>query len=68
ENPNAIEGRITHVRTIGLSVRVSLATVAGPEIQVEVPKEEFQNLGLVKGDTAFAVTRGVKVFQDDYTI
>jgi sulfate transport system ATP-binding protein len=68
ENPNAIEGRITHIRTIGLSVRVSLASVAGPEIQVEVPKEEFQGLGLVKGDTAFAVPKGVKVFQDDYTI
>jgi sulfate/thiosulfate transport system ATP-binding protein len=65
---NAIEGRIAHVRTIGLSVRVSLATAAGPEIQVELPKEEFQALTLSKGDAAFAVPKGVKIFQDDYTI
>ncbi|MDB5050679.1 MAG: sulfate transporter, ATPase subunit [Fibrobacteres bacterium] len=68
ESANAIEGRIAHIRTIGLSVRVSLATAAGPEIQVEVPKEEFQALGLSKGDTAYAVAKGVKVFTDDYTI
>jgi sulfate/thiosulfate transport system ATP-binding protein len=68
ENANAIEGRIVHIRTIGLSVRISLATVTGPEIQVEVPKAEFLALGLNKGDTAFAVAKGVKVFQDDYTI
>jgi molybdopterin-binding protein len=68
EQANAIEGRIVHVRTIGLSVRISLATVSGPEIQVEVPKDEFQALNLSKGDTAYAVAKGVKVFQDDYTI
>ncbi|HKP96607.1 MAG TPA: sulfate/molybdate ABC transporter ATP-binding protein [Fibrobacteria bacterium] len=68
ENAKAIEGRIAHIRTIGLSVRISLATSKGPEIQVEVPKEEFQGLGLSKGDTAYAVAKGVKVFQDDYTI
>jgi sulfate transport system ATP-binding protein len=65
---NAIEGRITHVRTIGLSVRVSLHTPAGAELQVELPKEEFAGLGLNKGDTAFAVPKGAKIFQDDYSI
>ena len=68
ENPHAIEGRIAHVRTIGLSVRITLATPAGPELQVEVSKEEFQTLGLAKGDTAFATPKGSKVFQDDYSI
>jgi sulfate transport system ATP-binding protein len=65
---NAIEGRISHVRTIGLSVRVSLITPAGPELQVELPKEEFLSLGLSKGDTAFAVPKGAKIFEDDYSI
>ncbi|MBW8887743.1 MAG: sulfate/molybdate ABC transporter ATP-binding protein [Fibrobacteres bacterium] len=68
EGSNPIEGRVIHVRTIGLSVRVSLATVTGPEIQVELPQAEFQTLGLRKGDTAFAVPKGAKVFNDDYTI
>ncbi len=66
--PNAIEGKITHIRSIGLSVRVSLVTPAGPEVQVEVPKEEFAALGLSKGETAFAVAKGSKTFQDDYSI
>ena len=68
ESGNALEGRVGHIRTIGLSVRVSLVTSSGPEIQVEVPKEEFLALDLKKGDTAFAVPKGSKVFQDDYTI
>ena len=68
EGANPIEGRIVHVRTIGLSVRVSLATTAGPEIQIELPQAAFQELGLSKGDTAYAVPEGAKVFQDDYTI
>ena len=68
EQPNAIEGKIAHFRTIGLSVRVSLATASGSEIQIELPKEEFAALGLSRGDIAFAVPKGAKVFQDDYTI
>ena len=68
EEPNSIEGKVVHFRTIGLSVRVTLSTPSGPEIQVEVPKEEFQGLGLAKGDTAFVVPKGSKVFTDDYTI
>lgn len=68
ERPNAIEGRIVHIRTIGLSVRVSLATSAGTELQVEVSKGDFDTLGLGKGDRAFAVLKGAKVFQDDYSI
>jgi sulfate transport system ATP-binding protein len=68
EGPNSIEGRIVHVRTIGLSVRVTLAASAGPEIQLEIPKEEFQALGLAKGDRAYARPKGAKVFQDDYSI
>lgn len=66
--PNSIPGRITHVRTVGLSVRVSLLTQAGPELQVELPKEEFQSLALTKGDSAYAVPKGAKIFQDDYSI
>jgi sulfate transport system ATP-binding protein len=68
EGTNPIEGRVIHVRTIGLSVRVSLATVTGPEIQVELPQAEFQSLALRKGDTAYAVPKGAKVFTDDYSI
>ncbi len=66
--PNAIAGKIVLIRSIGLSVRVTLATTEGPEVQVEVPKEEFAALMLSKGETAFAVPKGSKTFQDDYTI
>ncbi len=66
--PNALEGKVAHIRSIGLSVRVSLSTASGPEIQVEVSQEEFRNLGINKGDTVYAVAKGHKTFQDDYTI
>ncbi len=66
--PDSIEGKITHIRTVGLSVRVGLQTKAGQELQVELPREEFQSLGLVKGQTVFAMPKGFKVFQDDWSI
>jgi len=68
ESQESIEGRITHIRTTGLSVRVSLMVDGGSQLQVELPAEEFQNLGLQKGDLAFATPREIKVFDGDYSI
>jgi sulfate/thiosulfate transport system ATP-binding protein len=64
----SVPGRITHIRTIGLSVRVTLTTSEGQDIQVELAREEFDLLGLAKGDSAFATPRRIQVFQNDYTI
>ncbi len=66
--PNSIAGKVGHIRTIGLSVRVTIITNEGHEVQVEVPKEDFNALGLSKGDLGYAVTKRSKSFQDDYTI
>jgi len=68
EDPNAIEGRVTHIRTTGLSVRVSLALEGGSQLQIELPAEEFQKLSLEKGEVAFATPREVKVFGGNYSI
>jgi sulfate/thiosulfate transport system ATP-binding protein len=64
----SVPGRITHVRTIGLSVRVSLTTSRGQDVQVELAREEFEQLGLGKGDTAYATPKRMQVFSNDYTI
>ncbi len=68
EGPGSIEGRIAHIRTTGLSMRISLDVDGGSQLQVELPVEEFQALGLVKGDVAFATPREVKMFTGDYSI
>ncbi len=68
ENPASIPGVIAHVRTVGLSTRVSLTVPGGTQLQVEISAEEFQTLGLKKGDAAFATPKEVKVFNDDYSI
>ena len=68
EGADSIEGRVAHIRTTGLSVRVSLNVEGGAQIQVELPAEEFQALGLQKGDTAFVRPREVKMFGGDYSI
>lgn len=65
---NTLEGKVIHIRSIGLSVRISLATPTGPEIQVEVTQEEFRALAIQKGDTVYALTKKHKTFQDDYSI
>ena len=68
EGPNSIEGRIAHIRTTGLSMRISLDVKGGSQLQIELPVEEFQALGLVKGDVAFATPRELKTFSGDYSI
>jgi sulfate transport system ATP-binding protein len=68
EGKDSIEGRIAHVRTTGLSARITLAAAGGAQLQIELPASEFQSLGLQKGDVAFATPREVKVFGEDYTI
>jgi len=64
----SVPGRISHVRTIGLSVRATLTTSGGQDVTVELAREEFHGLGLSKGDPAFATPKRMQVFKDDYTI
>lgn len=68
EEARSISGRIAHLRSSGISVRIALATDSGGEVQIELPQSEFRALGLAKGDRAFATPRQAKVFSDDYSI
>lgn len=68
EGPNSVEGKVSHIRTTGLSIRVTLTMENGAPLQIELPVEEFQALGLQKGDVAFATPREVKIFGEDYSI
>ncbi len=68
EGPNSIEGKVAHIRTTGLSVRITLTVEGGAQLQIELPVEEFQALGFQKGDVAFATPREVKIFSGDYSI
>jgi sulfate transport system ATP-binding protein len=68
EESRSVSGRIVHIRTAGLSVRVALEADLGCEVQIELSQSEFRALGLSKGDKAFATPKQAKVFSDDYSI
>ncbi|NBO91250.1 MAG: sulfate ABC transporter ATP-binding protein [Planctomycetia bacterium] len=68
----SLEARIAHVSPAGAVIRV-LVTVGelGRELNVEVPRERYTQLGLNKGDAVFVSPRRARVFvpsEPDYSI
>ena len=59
----AIEAVIRHIRFHGSSVLLELDRVSdGQVLEVEIPRERFAELGLVKGQPVFLSPRSIRVF------
>ncbi len=65
---NALQGKVTHMRHVGLAVKVTVLNTEGQEIQVELSQDEFKALALNKGETVFVTPKEIKVFSSDYSI
>lgn len=61
-------GRIERLTRIGGQVKVSLELENGDAMGVQMPKSEFDALGLELGDRVLVDLRDTKVFLDDYAI
>jgi sulfate transport system ATP-binding protein len=55
---------VTHVRRLGVAVRVYLDTDDLGELTAELPAHEFTALGLARGDTVVAHVRTARVFPE----
>ncbi|MBJ6762476.1 ABC transporter ATP-binding protein [Myxococcaceae bacterium JPH2] len=71
--PNGIrhpEGasRVQRLKPVGGYVKVLLRLPTGDELAVEVPRSEFEALGVVEGDSVLADVRTARVFVGDYAI
>ncbi|MCP3143608.1 sulfate/molybdate ABC transporter ATP-binding protein [Pyxidicoccus xibeiensis] len=67
-NGHAPTGRVERLKPVGAYVKVLLRLPSGDEVSVEVPRSEFDALGVVEGDSVRADVRTATVFVGDYAI
>ncbi len=61
-------GRVERLKPVGGYVKVFLRLPTGDEVTVEVPRSEFDALGLTEGDSVRADVRTATLFVGDYSI
>ncbi|MFP2929105.1 sulfate/molybdate ABC transporter ATP-binding protein [Pyxidicoccus sp. 3LG] len=61
-------GRVERLKPVGGYVKVRLRLPTGDEVTVEVPRSEFDALGVAEGDSVRADVRTAAVFVGDYAI
>ncbi|WNG40393.1 ABC transporter ATP-binding protein [Archangium violaceum] len=59
---------VERFKSVGGYVKVLLKLPSGETVTVEVPRAEFENLGVVEGDHVHADVRMAKVFLGDFAI
>ncbi|MCY1021779.1 sulfate/molybdate ABC transporter ATP-binding protein [Pyxidicoccus sp. MSG2] len=67
-NGHAATGRVERFKPVGGYVKVLLRLPTGDEVTVEVPRSEFDALGVTEGDAVRADVRSATVFLGDYAI
>ncbi|HZI02765.1 MAG TPA: ABC transporter ATP-binding protein [Archangium sp.] len=60
--------RVERLKSVGGYVKVLLKLPSGETVAVEVPRAEFEDLGVVEGDHVHADVRMAKVFLGDFAI
>lgn len=64
----ALKAEVRYLLSVGPLVRVDLSLPDGDPIEVDLPRDEADKLGLKVGDLVFARPRKMRVFLDDYQI
>jgi sulfate transport system ATP-binding protein len=64
----AIPARVSRVNPAGVLAKVTLTTHEGGDIQVDLPLERFESLGLQPGEQVYVSARKARVFTPDYVI
>ena len=60
--------RVERLRSVGGYVKVLLKLPSGETVSVEVPRAEFEDLGVVEGDSVHADVRMARIFLGDFAI
>ncbi|MDY7225694.1 sulfate/molybdate ABC transporter ATP-binding protein [Hyalangium rubrum] len=60
--------RVERLKSVGGYVKVLLKLPNGDTVAVEVPRGEFEELGVVEGDSVHADVRSARVFVGDFSI
>jgi sulfate transport system ATP-binding protein len=64
----AAPGRVERLKPVGGYVKVLLKLPTGDTVTVEVPRTEFDLLGVTEGDAVHADVRTANVFVGDFSI
>ncbi len=63
-----IEVVVRYIHAVGPTVRLELDRGNGVQINAEITRERFQELGLKTGETVYATPRKLQTFTNDYSI
>jgi sulfate transport system ATP-binding protein len=63
-----MSGTIEHISSAGATVRIDVRREGGEIVEVELPRERFQSMGLIRGQHVYLSVRDSAVFVDDYSI
>jgi sulfate/thiosulfate transport system ATP-binding protein len=64
----SFRAKVRQVSAAGPHVKVMLESETGESVQVELPQDRYQALGLKSGDDVYVSPKNMTVFVDDYTI
>jgi len=64
----AIAASVARVNPAGAFAKIALTTKEGGDIQVDLPLERYEQLGLQPGETVFVSAKKARVFTPDYVI
>jgi sulfate transport system ATP-binding protein len=68
-NGSSLPARVRHINSAGPIVRVQLAlTTTGEEIEAELTRSRYRELGLVNDQQVYVALRNARVFTADYSI
>jgi sulfate transport system ATP-binding protein len=60
--------RVARVNPAGAFAKIALTTNEGGDIQVDLPLERYEQLGLQTGEAVFVSAKKARVFTPDYVI
>jgi sulfate/thiosulfate transport system ATP-binding protein len=64
----AIPALVSRINPAGAFAKIALTTHEGGDIQVDLPLERYEQLGLRQGETVFVSAKKARVFTPDYVI
>jgi sulfate transport system ATP-binding protein len=64
----AIPALVSRINPAGAFAKIALTTNEGGDIQVDLPLERYEQLGLQTGETVFVSAKKARVFTPDYVI
>ena len=64
----SFRARVIHINAAGPQAKLLLESENGESVQVEMPRDRFQSMGIKRGDDVYVSPKNMRVFMEDYVI